>query len=259
MPSSPRPARRSDAFTILEILVTCAVLALLTTILAGLFSNFVGLTDSSTDRIESGNESRTIFDRLAFDLDASVRRGGIGIEFLKNSQAVGSVTSPNDAIRFLAATRTTSAASRFARIGYEVGEATSTSPGYASTALLRCAEPFLWTDDVTRVDPSAAADLQPLGRGVFRLELAFLTTDGTLVATPPPADEISAVVCATASLDADSLAKLTSAQRASLATALLDAANGSAPSTAWTVDDFSAYPPFVGRNVRFNQRYLPLP
>jgi len=242
------------AFTLIEVMVSCAVLAILVALLSSTFSNFAGLTSSSGRRIETGNQIRTVFDRMAFDLSSSVRDGGIEIQFAKNAQVNGGAATVNDAIGLLTDARSTTAGSRLARVGYEVADDQNPAVQSPLMSLFRCVEPFLWTDNSAETGLSANAERQPLGRGVFRMELSFLKTDGSLVAAPPAADEIAAVVCSTAWLDAATYAQLPDGTMQTLAAALPDAVDGALPLSSWNADRFAFFPPAVARNVRFHQR-----
>ncbi len=242
----------SRGFTMIELLVSCAVLALMVTVLASTFSHFVGLTSNSGRRLESNNQMRSVFDRMSFDLASCIRNGGVVMEFKKNEQAANGEDTQNDAMIFLTDARTSSE-SRFARVAYEVFGDENGATARKFFSLYRGVNPFLWTDDA-RDMKIAGAEWQPLGRGVFRMELSFLKTDGTLVANPPAQDEIAAVICSTASLDESSLGKLSGDQIKDLITSLPDATDGVLPISNWTVDRLSSLPGFVAQNVRFAQR-----
>lgn len=242
-----------DAFTMIELLVSCAVLALVVTVLASTFSQFVGLTSNSGRRLESYNQMRSVFDRISFDLASCIRNGAVVMEFRKNQQAANGADTRNDSMSFLTDARTSGASSRFARVTYEVFSDENTATARKLFSLYRGVNPFLWTDN-TRDMKIAGTDWQPLGRGVFRMELSFLKTDGTLVANPPPQDEIAAVICSTASLDESSLGKLSEGQIEELISLLPDAEDGVLPVSNWTAGKVSSLPPFVTQNVRFAQR-----
>lgn len=247
------------AFTLIEILVASAVLALLVALLATSFSRFVGVTSTSGKRLGVSNQTRSVFDRMAFDLKSSIRNSGMEITFLKNKQATGGTGTLNDSMTFLVNARTPSASSRFARVGYEVDDEASSLNGTSPTSLMRCVEPFLWTDSIASPSPTSNAEKQVFGRGVFRFELSFLKTDGTIVSDPPvKQSDISAVICSTASLDESSFAKLSFSERTLLASMLPDSVNGSLPLSVWNVGSLAGLPRPVMQHVRFNQRIFNL-
>lgn len=256
MSLTPYPSMARMGFTLIEVLVSCAVLSLLVVLLASAFSGFASLTRSSSARLEVNNQVRAAFDRLAFDLAAAVRNSDAPIDFRKNSQVIGSSGSVNDSLTLLADARTTMSGSRLARVGYQVERSMEAASGLVSDNLVRCVEPFEWTDSVANIALIGSGEKQVLVTGVFRLELCFLKTDGTLVAIPPAQKEISAVICAVASLDETTLSKLTTAQLDQLALALPDAVAGRLPLSDWKLNDFTALPRPVVQNVRFHQRYF---
>lgn len=237
----------------IELLVSCAVLALMVTVLASTFSHFVGLTSNSGRRLESNNQMRSVFDRMSFDLASSVRNSSVKMEFKKNEQIAQGDDSKNDAMIFLTDART-SGSSRFAKVAYEVAPDQGLTEEKKFFSLYRGVEAFFWTDSTQVIKLTGGADWQPLGRGVFRMELSFLKTDGTIVANPPAQDEIAAVICSTASLDESSLSKLNPEQLKDLVQSLPDAVNNVLPVSDWTANKFSHLPPFVKQNVRFAQR-----
>ncbi len=244
---------RQRGFTLIELLVSFAVLALMVAVLATTFSNFVGVTSSSGKRLETNNQMRTIFDRMSFDLASSIRRGGVTIAFNKNAQASGGAAGLNDSMVFLTDARTSSP-SRMARIAYEVNMDNNPVLKTDFSSLFRGVEPFSWQDNAGSTALRSTADWQPLGRGIFRMELSFLKTDGTLASTQPPENETAAVICSVASLDENSFSKLSQSERSFLVAALPDAIDNELPISRWTADRFSALPLFVRQNVRFSQR-----
>lgn len=237
----------------IELLVSCAVLALLVTVLASTFSNFIGVASTSGKRLETNNQMRTVFDRMSFDLASSIRTGGVKVKFNKNAQVSGVSETKNDSMSFLTDARTKSN-SRMARVGYEVSSDKNLATNVSFLSLYRGVDIFSWDDNAGSVALTNAADWQSLGRGVFRMELSFLKTDGSLVAAEPSEEELAAVICSTASLDEASLSKLTDDEKSSLIEALPDAPDGALPLSNWTEDKFSSLPVFVRQNVRFSQR-----
>jgi len=244
---------RAGGFTIIELLVSSAVLALLVTALAATFSNFIGFTSSSGKRLENNNQMRTIFDRMSFDLSSSVRNGGLEVIFSKNAQARGGGSTLNDSMIFFTDARTAHD-SRLARVAYEVDQGGNAATGVQFSSLFRGVDPFNWSDNPGSTTMSTMTDWQELGRGIFRMELSFLKTDGSLVGAAPDQDEIAAVICSTASLDESSLSKLSVGERSLLISALPDAQNDELPLSKWSADQLAGLPPFVRQNVRFSQR-----
>lgn len=254
MSGSPPHRNLLGGFTLIELLVSFAVLAALVTLLASTFANFAGLTSSSGKRLEANNQSRTVFDRMGFDLGTSVRSGEVNLNFKKDQQASDGRSTVNDSLMFLVDARTIQADSRLARIGYEVDFEKNQASNIEVGSLLRVVEPFLWGDSVANASVSSNADRQPLGWGVFRMEFSFLKTDGTYVADPPAVDEMAAVICTTAALDEKTYAQLSASEVRRLAESLPNARDGRLPISDWNVSQFDGFPQTVTQNVRIQQR-----
>lgn len=248
--------RQGRGFSIVEILVACGVLAILVTILASAFSGFASLASSSGGRLEVNNQVRAAFDRLAFDLGSRIWNDDVQLDFRKNATISGGGVSNNDSLVLLVDARSTEVASRFARIGYEIGRETDAASGIAGDGLLRRVEPFWWSDDLLNASLTSAAVRQLLGGGIFRMEISFLKRDGTVVASPPPQDDISAVIVSTAALDERTLSKLSVDQLSSLAQELPDAVDGKLPMAEWRPEGFVSVSRAVAQGVRFHQRYF---
>lgn len=255
MPELPAK-RKASAFTLIELLTSVSLLAILLAVLAGAFTNFTKLTTSSARRIETGQETHSVFDRLSFDLAAGLNHGGVSYKFWKDRGVIPGESTMNDAMAFLANTKSTMADSRMALVGYDVKDA-----GGTGDILVRHVQPFRWEDDIiaqTEFQDGAGLE-QPVTSGVFRMELAFVKNDGTIVAAAPidqNIGEYKAVLCALATLDEESLSKLDPGERRRLARVLPDAADGATPLSRWspTLPELQSFPPFVVQNIRFHQR-----
>lgn len=251
---------RAAGFTLIELLVAFAVLIVLVSILASVFSNFAQITSSSNRRLDSGRQVRAVFDRLGFDLNSAVKNGGVNIQFLKNQSASPTGQADvNDAIVMLADARSTDATSRLARIGYDVRDVQSQSRNTMQPSLMRHVEPFMWDDDVVKdIALTSSATTQTLAPGILRFELAFLREDGEIVAAPPPADQIKAVICAVATLDEESMGRVQQSDIDALIGALPDAVDGNPPLAQWDIQGSALQnvPQSIAENVRFYQRYF---
>lgn len=257
------------AFTLIELLVGLAVLSLLVTVLLAVFSNFSQVTSNASKRIESNKQSRGIFDRLAFDFGSVVTSGGVQMEFLKNQPLPNGVASQNDSLVLLTDARTRDAGSRLAKIGYGVGPYETRSRNMTLDTVLRYTEPFGWADDTTSIEITNGADAQAIAPGILRFELAFVDKEGNITSAPPAGastsevvrefhKNLAAVICTVATLDEDSLQKISEADRDVIVTRLGDAVNGVAPLSLWQQVDFTDLPGAITRGIRFHQRYFRL-
>ncbi len=99
-----RRVPRSGAFTLVEMLVSIVVLALLVALIARIFSTTASLTGRNTKRMDTDAQARAVLDRMAIDFGRMVRRADVDY-YLKgrpatNSQQGGGTVSPNDQIAF---------------------------------------------------------------------------------------------------------------------------------------------------------------
>lgn len=249
------PPRRRDGFTMVELLVSFAVLILLSMLLLGSLSSFTTVTSTSGQRIETDSLARAVYDQMDFDLNAAVPTGQVPLTFRKNTAATGGGSAPNDSMLFLCRARSTDADSRMAVVGYDIGSDPLSSD---TSTVLRHTSPFAWTDDTSTIALHSVADTQPLP-GVIRMELGFLIDDkdGTILADPPAdTTTIKAVICALATLDAASLGRLSAAEKQSLVSSLTDAADNAPPVSRWSLSDLPDLPSYVRQNIRFHQRYF---
>jgi len=264
----PTVSRRlSAAFTIIELLVGFAVLMILVTLLLSAFSNFTDLTTNSKNRSDLGKFSRTMFDRMTFDVNSAVTSGGVRMDFRKNAVLPGGTASKNDVLVLLAEAKTGDPAGRMAKIGYAVGPYEDQSRGITIQSVLRYTEPFLWSSDTTTIELASSTGAQPVAPGIIRFELAFVNRNGDTVAAPPAPGateaevrafhrNLASIVCTVATLDEDSLQKLTPAQRDEITNRLVDATNGQSPLALWQAVDFSDLPRPVQQGVQFHERYF---
>lgn len=257
------------AFSILELLVAMAVLALLTVLLATAFSNFAQVASSSSRRMETSQQARALFDRMAFDIGSAVKSGATGIAFWEDETISGESDSDNDVLVLLTDAKTSDPGGRMAVVGYEVGNFEDKSLDMDTRTVLRHVEPFAWEDDTTTMAITDAADAQPIAPGIIRFELAYLTANGTILGSPPPADadaetlrafreDLTAVICAIATVDEDTLRRVTPEQLEDVALSLGNPDDGESPMSVWQEVDMSDLPPPVVQGLRFHERFFPV-
>lgn len=90
-----RPIR--SGFTLIEILVAVAVLALLIAIIGQIVSTASKVTTISNKHIDANTQARTVFDRMATDFSRMVKRNDVDYIFFK---ANATTTGPNDTMYF---------------------------------------------------------------------------------------------------------------------------------------------------------------
>lgn len=250
-----------EAFSIIEMLVATTVLALLTVLLATAFSNFAQMASTSSSRMETSKQARTLFDRMAFDLGAAVRSGTAKIVFIEDGALAGATASNNDALLVLTDAKTSDRFGRLAVVGYEVGTYPDQTLGQDVETVLRHVEPFDWWDDTTTISIAGGDDAfsQPIAPGILRLELAYLMADGEILGEPPGTlAGLDAIICAIAILDEDTTRRITPGQRAQIAGMLGNAETNQTPMAVWQNTDLSALPTPVIQGLRFHERIFRL-
>lgn len=255
-----------SAFSVLELLVAVAVLAVLVIMLTGAFSVFSHFATTTDRRMETDKQARTAFDRLATDLESAVNKRGVTVEFFKNQGLGGASAGLNDAILMLANVRSQSPDSRLAVVGYGVDAYQNEGEDFTHEVLQRFITPFLWDDDTKNISLSGNIEAQPMAEGILRLELAFVNDAGQIVVDiPENAEEqkafinsLKSVICAIVILDEQSLRKLDDSQRQSLVGRFRDAVAGKTPLEDWQNVSLEGFPQPVLENIRFHQRYFRL-
>ncbi|XHR31109.1 MAG: prepilin-type N-terminal cleavage/methylation domain-containing protein [Chthoniobacteraceae bacterium] len=241
-----------QAFSLLEMLVACAVLL----VLVGLVSQIISMTSSSISaskrKLESVGETRMVLDRIGVDLAARLRRTDVPSALTK--------ASGNDSLAFYGEVDSYDGTRRISFVSYRINTTTY--------QLERAVIATNWTGTSAFNFSSAAAlptvsdsDYDVLGPGILRLEICFLKTDGSLSNKQPKADlsDVAGIVVAVAALDPSSRKILSSAQLKTLSEALTDPGEGQMPAAAWQTNlnkgDFAAgVPRQTAYSVRFFQR-----
>jgi prepilin-type N-terminal cleavage/methylation domain-containing protein len=156
------PLRKAAGFTLIEMLVSMAVLVLLVLFIAQLFSSATATATMSRKHIDADEAARLVFDRMGSDFASMVRRADVNYIFYK--QANGGSTQPgNDAMYFYseapgylnpsAAAGTSGSASTMALVGYRINQYNSYYSGIP--VMERLGENLTWagTPDTTGTFP----------------------------------------------------------------------------------------------------------
>jgi len=123
-----KAASRHGAFTLVEMLVSIAVLAILGVIVAQILSSTTKTATGSEKRIDANNQARLIFDRMGSDLGAIAKNSSVNFLFLPQNG--------NDAFYFFSeatgyfsgdAAQNAARANSFSLVGYRVSDAISTN------------------------------------------------------------------------------------------------------------------------------------
>ena len=91
---------RTEAFTLVEVLVACAVLVLLVVMVAEMVGSATNVTSASKKRLDADDEARLVFDRMDADIALMLKRPDVSPLFLANANSNNDPNDPNDAFYF---------------------------------------------------------------------------------------------------------------------------------------------------------------
>jgi len=174
------PAARTSGFTILELLVSMAVFALLAVLIAQLTISATSVTTGGTKRLDADSQARMIFDRMANDFAKMVKRPDADSIFAKQA-GNDAMFFYSEAPAYAASSLNATTKNTVALVGYRINTNSSKYPaGYP--VLERLGEKLAW-DGTTSNDASATKDNTEPGGMVF-----FSYPAGS--ATPDPASTL---------------------------------------------------------------------
>jgi prepilin-type N-terminal cleavage/methylation domain-containing protein len=266
LPLQLPPFRGEGGFTLLELLVSMGVLALLVLLVTSLVNSAATITTLGHKRMDTDSQARQLLDRMAIDFVQMVKRNDLDF-FAKGTtspNSVGGAMTGNDQIAFFTqlpgyypTSSTMTSRSPVSLIAYRVNSDSTNASLY--NKFERMAKGLVWNGASTDIPvvfwatisgtwsaatstsaSDAAYDL--VGSQVFRFEYCYLLKNGTLVITPPldatplptngraDLSQIAAIVVDIAVIDSKSKVLLTNAQITTpLASGLIDYAAGMTP------------------------------
>lgn len=191
-----RECRQRAAFSLIELLVSIAVLAVIMVLVFNISSGTANLAQRSETKIEASANLRTALDRIGADLKAALAREDLPVAF----PAYGE--SPS--IEFFAYMPGYDGTRQLARLAYRIGE----------RGLERGAQGYNWKNADSPFGNSTTVVIAPgnfdlLAPAVFRMAVGFYLSDGTYRSGPAPAEwtEISAIVVCLVMVDEKALTK----------------------------------------------------
>ena len=176
---------RTEAFTLVEVLVACAVLVLLVVMVAEMVGSATNVTSASKKRLDADDEARLVFDRMDADIALMLKRPDVSPLFLANANSNNDPNDPNDAFYIYSqapasSTNTTVNNSQIALIGYRV---VSTNQNAQSNGLQRLGIEESWDalSFITNVSTNVVDDTNYhlIAPSVFRMEFALLMKPGS--------------------------------------------------------------------------------
>jgi prepilin-type N-terminal cleavage/methylation domain-containing protein len=287
--TSQRRVARSEGFTLIEVLVACAILALLVMIVAQMVGSASSLSSNSKKRLDADDEARMVFDRMTGDINGMVKRRDISPLFLAS---IG-----NDSFYFYSqapaySTNAAASNSQIALIGYSV---TNTGVGLVRFSMGQSWDALMFSNpSVTMISNAPSTNFHVIAPDVFRMEYALLMKPGSTNNTNGTGPTIAAInglnvvyqtnnagqamkdvagiVVAIALLDPTSRVIVSSNALSALASnSMADASIKSSasldgspsdgiPVDAWRTNALisSSIPPAVRAQIRIYQRYIPI-
>ena len=171
-------------FTLVEMLVSVAVLVMLVLLITQLFNSATATATMSRSHLDADEAARLVFDRMGSDFGAMARRTDVNYIFYKQSNG-GNTQPGNDAMYFYAeapgtsatsTTVTTGSASTMALVGYRINQYNKYYPN--TPVMERLGENLTWAGN-----PDTSGVVNP-GRMVFLPSTLAGTWTYTL-GTPP--------------------------------------------------------------------------
>lgn len=237
----------NDAFTIVELLVSIAVLVVLVLLVSQLFSSAASITTSGNKRMTAEAQLRPLFDRLAVDFSQMIKRPDIDY-YLKSPS---NVQTGNDQLAFFSAVSgyypASGSQSPISLVGYRIN---STSSSTSFNKLERMSKGLVWNGVSTTDTPvvflpftiattwpsatngSVDSDYEMVAPYVFRLEYYYLLKNGSFAVTPwdtsgghttvSGMQDIAAISVAIAAIDPKSRVLISDSQLTTLAGRLND-------------------------------------
>lgn len=166
----------SAAFSLIELMVAIVVLILILTLVLEMFSGVARIATRVGEGIGINKSVGAFFDRLNFDWKAMPRTGGSHPVFEENVDA-----NDNDRFRFYSEVNMSDPATRLSLCQFGVFDGSGTA-GMGPFHGLRTAQPVDWSSGMNPGTPPSIdnATPQPIGEGIFRMELSFFLDDGTI-------------------------------------------------------------------------------
>ena len=274
------------AFTIVELLVSVAVLTVLILLVSRLFSSATVIATSGNKRLDDEAQVRPLFDRMSVDFSQMLKRSDVDY-FLKSS------TNPqpgNDQIAFYSNVAgyypSAGSQSPISVVGYRIN---SNSSSTALNKLERMAKGLVW-NGVSATDtpvvflpltissswPAATngnsdSDYELIGPYVFRFEYYYLLNNGRFSDTPwntsaghtnvAGMQDVTAISVCVATIDPKSRRLLSDSQVTTLNSYLLDFSTSMAPGdllSQWqtALDAINDVPRPAISAIRIYERYF---
>jgi prepilin-type N-terminal cleavage/methylation domain-containing protein len=241
-------------FSLVELLVSIAVLVVLVSFTSRLFSNAAIVATSGTKRMDADAQLRPLFDRMAIDFSQLIKRADV--DFYLKSPA--NAQNGNDQLAFYSTVSgyypSNGSQSPISLVGYRVN---STSSSASFNKLERMSKGLVWNGVSSTDKPilflpftiaaswpaatnaTADSDYELIGPCIFRFEYYYLLKNGTVSITPwdtstghstvSGLQDVAAISICVAAIDPKTRVLISDARLTTLAGRLPDSSGSMAP------------------------------
>lgn len=278
--------RSGDAFTILELLVSAAVLVILVLLIGRMFSSASAVTTSGNKRMDAEAQLRPLFERLAVDFSQMLKRSDV--DYYLKSPAIAQ--PGNDQVAFYSAVAgyypSSGSQSPISVVGYRIN---STSGSTSFNKFERMSKGLVWNGVSSGDTPivflpltisatwraatngDSDPDYELIAPYVFRFEYYYLLKNGNLSDTPWDSSvghtsvsgmqDVAAISACVATMDPKSRVLISDSQLTTLIGRLSDFSPSMAPGgllSLWqtALDGTTDMPRPAVSAVRVHERYF---
>lgn len=274
--------RGLTAFTLAEVLIAMAVLAMLVLLMTRLFNSAASITTSGNKRMDADAQSRALLDRIAVDIAQMVKRSDVDY-YLKSS---ANSQNGNDQMAFYSSVPgyypSTGSQSPISVVAYRINAQSKferMAKGLLWNGVSPSSTPIVFLPSIISGNWAAAtnasldSDYELIGPYVFRFEYYYLLKNGALSDTPWDTGightnvngmaDVAAICVSLATLEPKSRILISDAQLTALTGHLNDFASSMKPGdllAQWqaTLNTVTDMPRPVLSAVRMYERYFSL-
>jgi type II secretory pathway pseudopilin PulG len=246
--------KRNEAFTLVEMLVAFAVLAIIVVFVTRLFNTATRVTTTGNKHMDADAQARQLLDRIAIDFWQMIKRPDVDY-YLKS---VANAQNGNDQIAFFAQVSgyypSTGSQSPLSLVSYRINSANGST---TFNRLERMGKGLVWngvspsnmpivflpltiaTNWAAATNASSDSDYEVLGPDIFRFEYFYLLKNGNVSETPWDTaaghtnvngmQDITAICVSIAVVDPQSKGLLSDAQITTLASGMNDVVSSMHP------------------------------
>lgn len=267
---SPVNRRRISGLTLVELLVSCAVFAMLLVLLLQAFGTIASTTRHSRVRNELLRQAITTVERISHDLARVVRTGGLKL--------VITSTGINDSLAFVGEVDSANLPAnprRLSIVRFGVSPLPQDAPALgdwpSGPVFSRDVLPLDWADDLSGILPFSDAtvssllnqttgdvDRQQISPGVIRFEARFQLHDGsTTTVAPVSPSELRAIIIGIVVIEKNTFQRLSSSERDSLPAAFPKIVAPQRPLEIWQ-NALNQLPPSLQSGIQIYEHTLSL-